>query len=277
VKKYLLPIIILTLILAAACTNPQKSADPPILPADDPVEYFAVLAEKDDYSDVGMTDLLVDYIDIQRVREALEALGWDPMRIHDLKEFDRESLITELDWLEENADQNDLVFMYITGHGTYLRDNIGWSSFFPQEWAQISGQKRVLLVDACTAAEFTQVLLNDPYPQLVIAAVDDDEYGWKGVEEEGLPIIGGVFTYYFTEALTDPAADGDANGQVSVQEAALAAEEKQREYMHEVVFAVPDFVEMFHGIGAEPDKDPTYPDVIMNDTVGEDIFLESGD
>jgi len=133
------------------------------------------------------------------------------------------------------------------------------------------------VVDACTAAEFTQVLLNDPNPQLVIAAVDNDEYGWKGVEEEGLPIIGGVFTYYFTEALTDPAADGDADGQVSVQEAALAAEEKQREYMHEVVFAVPDFVEMFHGIGAEPDKDPTYPDVIMNDTVGEDIFLESGD
>jgi hypothetical protein len=40
-----------------------------------PVEGWAVLAEKDDYSDVGMTDLPVDYVDNTRMREALLGLG----------------------------------------------------------------------------------------------------------------------------------------------------------------------------------------------------------
>ncbi len=106
--------------------------------------------------------------------------------------------------------------------------------------------------------------------------MDEDEYGWKGIDDEGLPIVGGIFTYYFAEALTDPTADADENGQVSVQEAALVAEKEQREYMHDVVFAVPEFVEMYHSIGVEPEKDKSFPDVIISDSLGEDLYLEAG-
>jgi hypothetical protein len=60
---------------------------------------------------------------------------------------------------------------------------------------------------------------------------------------------------------------------VSVQEAVFIAEDKQREYMHDVVFAVPEFVEMYHGIGAEPEKDETFPNVIMDDALGYPINL----
>jgi hypothetical protein len=281
--KKLYPLLLASVLIFSACsqaaTSPLKdlSATEPPEVEYDPVEAYAVLAEKDDYQAVGMTDLLVDYIDIERMRAALEALGWDPQQIHDLKEFDRESLQEELDWLKGIADANDLVFFYITGHGTFLRENISWNSFFPEEWAQIPSPQRVLVVDSCTAAEFTRYLKSDPNPQLAIAAVDADEYGWKGLEEEGLPIVGGVFTFYFADALGELEADADGDGKVSVQEAALFAEEKQRSYMHEVVFGVSEFLESYHDIGVKPDQDDSFPDVIIDDTLGEDIFLELGD
>lgn len=239
-----------------------------------PVEGYAVLAEKDDYSDVGMTDLPVDYIDNARVREALLGLGWKSEQIHELEGFDRNSLQTELDWLEDVADENDVVLFYVSAHGTYLSDNIAWAEFVPIEWSQIISLRRLLIVDACTAGEFTDAIKRDPKPHISIAAVDKDELGWKGLEEEGLPIVGGVFTYYFTEALSSTAADSNNDGLISVREAAKYSEEKQRTYMHEVVFAVPQFVEDFHAIGYEPDKDPTYPDVIVDDTIIEQLFLK---
>ncbi len=253
----------------AAQEMPGKDpAGAPTLAPDNPVEYYAVLAAKDDYSDVGMTDMLVDYIDLDRMRDALLNQGWELGQIHFLKGFDRADLQTELDWLEENADQNDVVLFYVTAHGTYMRVNIDWSDFFPEQWAQIPSYNRVLVVDSCTAAEFTNPIHSDPNPHLSIAAVDADEYGWKGLEEEGLPIVGGIFTFYFVEALVDRSADDNGDGLVSIQEAVLAAEVKQREYMHEVVFAVPEFVEGYHSIGVEPEQDETFPDVIIDDALG---------
>jgi len=231
------------------------------------VEVYAVLAQKDSYTDVGMSALLVDYIDIKRLRGSLEELGWPSENIHEVREFDRDSLQIELDWLEEQADSNDLVFFYVTSHGNYLRYHVHWNDFFPEEWSQIPSYRRVLVVDSCTAAEFTNSINQDSNPHISIAAVDDDEYGWKGIKEEGLPIIGGIFTFFFAEALVELKADTNGDGLVSVQEAALLAEEKQRGYMHDVVFAVPEFVEDYHSIGVRPEEDKTFPDVIIDDAV----------
>ena len=61
------------------------------------VEGWAVLAEKDDFSDVGKTNMLVDYIDNKRLNQTLMEAGWDADHIHELRGFDRDSLVTELD------------------------------------------------------------------------------------------------------------------------------------------------------------------------------------
>ena len=235
---------------------------------------WAVLAEKDDYSDVDMTDLPVDYIGIAQMRERLESAGWDPGRIRDLKEFDQRTLRQGLDWLEEKAGEDDLVLVYVAAHGRYLSDVVVWESFFADEWAEIPSPRRVLIVDACHAADFTDVVKDDPAPYVSIAAVDEDEYGWTGLEEEGLPVIGGVFTHYFAAAFEDPGADEDGDGCVSVQEAALLAEEQQRTYMQDVVFDVPAFLEMYHQAGTRPDEDATFPDVIVDDSMGAPLCLE---
>jgi hypothetical protein len=60
---------------------------------------------------------------------------------------------------------------------------------------------------------------------------------------------------------------------VSVQEAALKAEEQQRTYFHEVVLVVPEFVTMFLVLTVAPERDPTYPHVIVDDAIGEPLFL----
>ena len=254
----------------------EKSEPASIPEASDTVQGWAVLAAKEDYSDVGMNDLLVDYIDNTRMRDALLGLGWNSEQIHELEGFDRESLQTELDWLQNTADENDVVLFYVTAHGKYLSDIIGWSDFFPEEWSQIVSERRLLIVDACQAELFTDVIKGDDKPHISIAAVNKDELGWKGLEEEGLPIVGGVFTYYFSEALSSTKADYNNDGLVSTLEATIYAEKNQKAYMHEVVFSVPKFVEDFHAIGFEPDKDPTYPNVVMDDTINGQLFLDLG-
>jgi hypothetical protein len=238
------------------------------------VQGWAVLAEKDNYDDVEMTNLPVDYIGITQVHQLLLDSGWQEAQIHEAREFDRESLTSELDWLAENADQDDLVFVYVAAHGRYLRDVLRWSVFFGREWGEIASYHQVLLIDSCEAEEFTAAVASDPEPYLSVAAVARGEYGWSGLEEEGLPIIGGVFTHYFTLAFQDAEADKDGDERVSAQEAALRAETQQRTYMHEVVFAIPEFVEDYHAIGVSPEQEPEFPHVVVKDTVGAPVFLE---
>lgn len=238
------------------------------------VQGWAVLAEKDNYDDVLMTNLPVNYIGITQLHQLLLDSGWQETQIHEAREFDQEGLIAELDWLAENADQDDLVFVYVAAHGSYLREVLLWSNFFGREWGEIPSRQQVLLIDACQAEEFADAVANDPEPYLSVAAVARGEYGWSGLEEEGLPIIGGVFTHYFTLAFQDSDADTDGDSRISVQEAALLAEAQQRTYMQEVVFAVPEFLEDYHAAGLYPDQDPEFPHVVVEDTLGEPIFLE---
>ncbi len=240
---------------------------------DDPVEGWVVLAEKDDYDDVGMTNLPIDYVNIERMREVFVAAGWPDDHVREDREFDQETLRASLNWLAEEADANDVVFVYVSAHARYLQDVVAWTTFFADDWAQIPAQRRVLLVDACLAAQLTNELKDDARPYLAIAAVDKDEYAWAGLEDEGLPIIGSVFTYYFAEAFAETEADTDQDERISVQEAALWAEAQQRAYMHDVVFAVPEFLEMYNQNGETPDQDAEFPDVIVDDRLGHPVEL----
>lgn len=66
----------------------------------------------------------------------------------------------------------------------------------------------------------------------------------------------------------------NGDGIVSIQEAARLAEEKQRAYMHNVVLVVPEFLESYHNIGVRPEKDKSFPDVILDDSMGKPLYLE---
>ncbi len=240
------------------------------------IERWAVLAEKDDYSDIpGEQNLPVDYINVDQLKQLLLENGWDESHILDLREFSKDDIEQSLQWLAENADDVDTVLFYITGHDTYLNDFLEWGNLFPHRWAEIPSNSRILIVDTCRAATFTQLIDDDPRPHISIAVVAEDEFAWSGLEEEGLPIIGSVFVHYFVAAFSDLRADADDNGMISVQEAVQMAEIEQRNYMHDVVFKVPELIDIYHQHGAYPDQDPDFPHVILDDAIGESVYLSA--
>ncbi|MBC8504278.1 MAG: SUMF1/EgtB/PvdO family nonheme iron enzyme [Chloroflexi bacterium] len=244
--------------------------------SDEQFERWAVLAEKDDYSDVpGEQGLPIDNINNEQMKNLLLNEGWEESHILDLREFNQNDIHQALVWLSENADENDIALFYITGHDSYLNDYLEWDNFFPQRWSEIPSNNRILIVDTCRAATFIQPIAEDPRPHLSIAVAAEDELAWSGLEEEGLPIVGSVFVHYFVAALSDLQADSDADGFISVQEAARMAETEQRNYMHNVVFNVPEFLAIYHQNGAYPDQDPDFPHVIMDDAVGEPVYLHA--
>ena len=248
---------------------------PPSRPAGDGVvNGWAVLAEKDSYDDVKMTNLPIGYTNTLQLRQVLLNFGWPASRIREVREFDQASLRQSLDWLAKNADADDVVLLYVAAHGKYMTDVVKWSDFIAADWATVPSQKRVLVMDTCQASTLTAAVKGDSRPYLAIAAVGEGEYGWSGLEEEKLPIIGGVFTHYFAAAFANPKADADGDGQVSIQEAAHLAETQQRAYMHDVVLAVPQFLESYHKLGSNPERDPGFPHVIVDDAIGEPIYLK---
>ncbi len=232
------------------------------------VEGWAVLAVKEEYSDVGWSadlNLQSGFINLYQLRDLLLYLGWSEDHILELRDtLDQEHVQAALQWLAERADENDVVLFYIGGHGTFLREQLDWADL-AQEWALVRSQRRVLVVDACHAGEFTAAVAADPNPHLSVGAVSADELGWFGLWSEGLPVVGFVFGHFWTNAFIDPTADLDGDGFVSVQEAASRADVQQREYMHQVVWVK---------FGQYDVQDPAYPRVVVDDAVGEPVYLD---
>ncbi len=235
------------------------------------VDGWAVLAVKENYADIGWPaelNLESGFLNLYQLHSLLLYMGWSEDHIMELRDtLDQEHIEASLQWLAEHADENDVVLFYIGAHGSYIRDEIHWADFFAQDWARIRSQKRVLIVDACHAAEFTAAVASDSSPHLSIAAVDAPELGWFGVWKEGLPIIGFVFGHFWANAFVDPTADLDGNGLVSVQEAASRADVQQRDYMHQVIWTKPEFSK--YAV-----QDPAYPHVVVDDTMEEPVYLD---
>ena len=196
-----------------------------------PVEGWAVVLEVNDYPE-GYEDLPVNFVDVQRMQDMLEFHGWQ--RSHMIigrDEITRETVKEGIDFLKKNADSNDIALFYIGAHGGYIRHELDWSNTFYPLWDDIKTGKRMLIVDSCFAGSF---LPESENPYIGIASVSAEETAWAGIPEEGLPIIGLVFTYYFCESM---------KRDVSVEEGFQQAVPQVREYMKEVVY--PKFKDMY--------------------------------
>jgi len=269
--RFLFLILLIISTTVPACK--PKSAGSAIPSSDGITNRYAVLMEKDQYDDVWMSNLRVDYVSMGLIEDLLLEAGWTSDNIHAVPEFTQDDIVQQLNWLEEQTDGDDLVFFYVASHGRYLSDVINWSQVVPPEWEDIRSEK-IVLVDSCEAGKFIQSLADDPGEQIAIGAVQEYEYGWCGLEEEGLPIIGLVYTHYFSQAFQENGSDSNDDGHTSIQEAALWAETWQRIYMHEVVFEVPEFADDYRQLGIDPENNPDFPQTVLFDTAEEDIFLD---
>jgi len=129
------------------------------------------------------------------------------------------------------------------------------------------------MVDTCLAEEFIEPIRYDAAPHISLACCSSDEVSWAGVEEEGLPIIGSVWNYYFTSALCNSSADSDSDGVVSVEEAFNFSTPLVQKYMNETVFVVPEFLQSYHDIGIYPDNYDAYPHPMMDDQYSGQLII----
>jgi hypothetical protein len=221
-----------------------------------PVEGWAVLLETNDFP-AGYTDLPVDFVDIERMQDMLEYHKWQKNHLCIKKDGISPEIVKEgIQYLEENADANDIALFYICSHGGYMRHDLQWNRMFPSLWDEIRTENRVLIIDSCYAGSF---LPESDRPHIAIASVSSEESGWAGVPEEGLPIIGFVFTYYFCDVMKDD---------ISVEEGFARTVPHVKEYMQTVV--LPEF----QGVYPPEDYNLYDPHPVMEDQYPGDLYLE---
>jgi hypothetical protein len=173
--------------------------------------------------------------------------------------FNLTQVVTALQFLIDNTDENDVALLFIAAHGIWLNNTIAQNSTFADTWAEIPSQNKLLCIDSCLAGLFTELVADDPNPQIAISAVGADELSWAGLEEEGLPIIGSVWNYFFTSALLNASADTNANGDVSVEEAFEFASPLAQAYYEDYVYPYSSGIEQANNyVPPTPGMDDNY-------------------
>ncbi len=256
--KFVLTIIILTLLTSSGALiirESQATAE----------EHWALLLEMNDFPE-GWTDLPVDYINNERMHQALLNSGFSSSHIYRVDGNLTLDVVQEaIEWLKNESDVDDVALAYIFTHGIWMRSVLFWNSWFPDEWEQLDVSKKILMIDTCFAEEFFEPIKDDQHPHISLGCCAADELSWAGLEEEGLPIIGSVWNYYLSNALTNSSADSDDNGFISIEEAFNFSTPLVQKYMNETVFAIPEFLQSYHDIGIYPENYDAYPHPIMDD------------
>lgn len=240
---------------------------------DTSVGGWAILLEMNDFPE-GWSDLPVEFTNSERLKMALLRLGWQSDHILTVHDNLTIPIVREaVAWLVNSTDSDDIALLYIFTHGNWMRNVLLWNDWFPAEWEQLHTSGKVLLVDTCAAEEFIEPIKDDPSSHISLACCAADEVSWAGVEEEGLPIIGSVWNYYFVNALCNMSADLNSDVLVSIEEAFTFSAPLVQQYMNETVFAVPEFVQSYHDIGIYPENFDAYPHPIMDDGYPEQLVI----
>lgn len=263
-------VLIVGLMLIASIFGSFKSN---VMASSSSVDGWAVLLEMNEFPP-GWSDLPVDFIDSERMQTALLSLGWQNDHMYILHTDLTVPAVQEaVEWLINKTDHNDIALLYIFTHGMWMRSVLLWNNWFPIEWEKLNTSKRLLLIDTCHAEEFIDLIKDDPLPHVSLTCCSADEVAWAGLEEEGLPIIGSVWNYYFTNALINSSADFDSDGFVSIEEAFDFSTPLVQQYMNETVFAVPEFLEAYHNMGIYPENYDAYPHPVIDDQYSGQFYL----
>jgi hypothetical protein len=236
-------------------------------------EGWAALLEMNEFPS-GWSNMSVGFIDSERMKTTLISLGWQTDHMYIVQDNLTRSVVEEaVEWLINRTAQSDIALFYIFTHGLWMRNVLQWNSWFPEEWQRINTSKRVLMIDTCYAEEFIEPIKYDTSAHISLGCCSADELSWAGLPEEGLPIIGSVWNYYFTNALCNSSADSDKDGSMSIEEAFNFSTPLVQRYMNETVFAVPQFLESYHNLGIYPENCDAYPHPVMDDKYPNQLII----
>ena len=255
-SESLLGILLVITMVVAVSFIPSVSATGT---SQDTRDGWAAIMEINEYPE-GWTDIPTDYNDTHRWVDTLTTLGWQESHILIVNEaFDLAQVVGAIQFLIDNTDENDIALLYLAAHGMWLNNTLAQNNTFVETWEEIPSQNKLLCIDSCIAGRFTELVADDPNPEIAISAVSANEFGWAGIEEEGLPIIGNVWNYFFTNALLNISADTDSNGDVSVEEAYDFAYPLSRTYYEDYVYPYSSEIEQMNNfVAPHPGMDDNY-------------------
>ena len=237
----------------------------------EPDKTWVVTLEVEKYPG-EMTDLKTGFINSKRIRETFIKLGLKPSHIKEFKNnITQDTLKESIKWFQDNSKQNDLIVLYIFAHGRFIRYYLLWTIFFPDQWQQLNDRKQILIVDSCNAGEFIDFARAEK--GVAMSSCRDTEMSWCGLEEEGLPIVGSVWTYFFARSIFEPKSDQNGDGYVSLTEAFRFTTPQLQQYMEEEVFAVEKFLNIYQELVAHPEKIGNYPNPVIYNNLSEEIKL----
>jgi hypothetical protein len=263
-------VLLLAVVLCSCTSNSETGSDN--ITVIDPGRTWVALLEMNEYPD-GYSDFSIDYINSKRMKDAFTQLGVKEdhiLTVNDKLDYNR--IKDALEWLNTNSKDGDTIILYTFAHGSWLRRN-GWNSTIAPKWLDIKNRNKLIFVASCNAGEFLSKFINGEDAGIAMGAATADEIAWAGTEEEGLPIIGEIFTYYFTKAVFDKQADVNNDGYITDREAYALAATNTQSYMKEKVFAVDEFLESYHKLGAFPEKLDTYPNPVYNSSYENQVVL----
>jgi len=241
----------------------------------DEVEGWAVILEMNNFPEGWSSVPSMNFTNSLMLLDTLKELGWQTDHVYIKHDNLTMSNVKEaVEWLLNRISVDNIALFYIFTHGSWMHREILWNDWFPSEWQKVDTARRLLMIDTCAAGEFIERVRNDPEPHMSLAHCSTNEVAWAGIPEEGLPIIGSIWNYFFTNALCNSTADSDKNGFVSVEEAFNFSTPLVQKYMNETVFAVPEFLKSYHDIGIYPENYDAYPHPVMDDQIPGQLYMD---
>ncbi len=189
--------------------------------SDNPIEVYAVLFDQFPQEINGT--IMCSAIEIS---DTLLCLGWSSENISIFlgeENMTKNIFLEQLNYLEDNVDENDLVFIYLSAHGhIYCRDVLDFNSWFQIEFNQIGTDNKIFLMESCYSGEFVELFFARSF---ALSSVAKDEIALLFVPEDNdtwllsEPIFaGGISSHFWAKTLTDINADSSGNGVVSLEE-----------------------------------------------------------
>lgn len=207
------------------------------------------------------TDIPIGYINSERIVSLLIGMGWQRDHIYLFHgNITPSKLKDALNWLGNRSDAEDIALLYIFTHGSWMSRVLHWNDWFAQRWRGIPSERKLVIVDTCNSGGFISNLGNET---TALSGCGPGEVEWAGLEEEGLPVIGSVWTYFLVQAFLNRSSDADQDGWISVEEAFNSSVVSTQRYMKQWVFSVPKFLKMYHDIGIYPERIGPYPNPVI--------------
>lgn len=230
-----------------------------------PISTYALLFDQFPY--VVNDETLCSSIEI---RSSLIELGWQDENITLFlgeENITEEIFLEQLDYLEENVDENDLVFVYITAHGhTYCRDVLNFNDWFQKEFNDIGTSNKVIFMETCFTGEFIKNFYGNLF---AMGSVGEDSYAITCTPENDTwvlsepPFVGGISSHFWAKTMKDINADLSRDGVVSIDEMYEYSLPLIRESYNETFESYPNIADLIRFTAGFTENYP-FPTVVDN-------------